>query len=438
MIASLSQISNLKSHLCLCGNLQSAIAMKVLIADKFEESGINGLKEIGCEVIYDADLKDEALVQAIGASRADVLIVRSTRVPEAMFEAGGLSLVVRAGAGFNTIDVKAASARGVYVSNCPGKNSVAVAELAFGLILALDRRIPDNVAELRAGKWNKKEFSKAPGLYGRTLSLIGLGRIGREMVQRAKAFGMNVTGWSRNLTPDSAAGMGVAFRPTIIEAARDCDIMSLHLALTPETREIINADIFDAMRPGSYLINTSRAEIVEQAALAQAIKSKGMRAGLDVFAGEPAAAAGEFSDSIVQLPNLYGTHHIGASTDQAQEAIAAETVRIVRTFKETGKVLNVVNLSERTPATHLLVVRHRDRPGVLAHVFNEIKAANINVQEMENIVFEGAEAAIARIGLDAPLDAESVSRIRDSNSDIIEINLIKLNTEVSINDRTHL
>jgi D-3-phosphoglycerate dehydrogenase / 2-oxoglutarate reductase len=412
--------------------------MKVLIADKFEKSGINGLKEIGCEVIYDADLKDEALVEAIRASRADVLIVRSTRVTEAMFDAGGLSLVVRAGAGFNTIEVNAASARGVYVSNCPGKNSVAVAELAFGLILALDRRIPDNVAELRAGKWNKKEFSKAPGLYGRTLSLIGLGRIGREMVQRAKAFGMNVTGWSRNLTPDSAAEMGIAFRPTIIEAARDCDILSLHLALTPETREIINAEIFDAMRPGSYLINTSRAEIVEQAALAQAIKSKGMRAGLDVFAGEPAAAAGEFSDSIVQIPHVYGTHHIGASTDQAQEAIAAETVRIVRTFKETGKVPNVVNLSERTPATHLLVVRHRDRPGVLAHVFNEIKAADINVQEMENIVFEGAEAAIARIGLDAPLDAESVFRIRDSNSDIIEINLIKLNTEVSTNDRTHL
>jgi D-3-phosphoglycerate dehydrogenase / 2-oxoglutarate reductase len=412
--------------------------MKVLIADKFEESGINGLKEIGCEVIYDADLKDEALGQAIRASQADVLIVRSTRVTEAMFDAGGLSLVVRAGAGFNTIDVNAASARGVFVSNCPGKNSVAVAELAFGLILALDRRIPDNVAELRAGQWNKKEFSKAPGLYGRTLGLIGLGRIGREMAQRAKAFGMNVTGWSRNLTPDSAAGMGVAFRSTIIEAARDCDIMSLHLALTPETRGIINAEIFDAMRPGSYLINTSRAEIVDQAALARAIESKGMRAGLDVFAGEPAAATGAFSDSIVQLPNVYGTHHIGASTDQAQEAIAAETVRIIRTFKETGKVPNVVNLSERTPATHLLVVRHRDRPGVLAHVFNEIKAANINVQEMENIVFEGAEAAIARIGLDAPLDAESVSRIRDSNSDIIEINLIKLNTEVSINDRTHL
>ncbi|MBO0723338.1 MAG: hydroxyacid dehydrogenase, partial [Blastocatellia bacterium] len=187
-------------------------------------------------------------------------------------------------------------------------------------------------------------------------------------------------------------------------------------------------EVFEAMRPGTYLINTARAEIVDQAALARAIETKGIRAGLDVFADEPAAAAGEFSDAIVQLPNVYGTHHIGASTAQAQDAIAAETVRIVRTFKETGKVPNVVNLSERTPATHLLVVRHRDRPGVLAHVFNEIKAAEINVQEMENIVFEGAEAAIARIGLDAPLTGETITHIRAGNSDIIEINIIELNT----------
>src|SRR5919108_2469840 len=218
--------------------------MKVLVADKFESSGIDGLHAAGCDVIYEPDLKDDALTQAIGATGADVLVVRSTKVTAPMLDAGRLSLIVRAGAGYNTIDVAAASKRGIYVSNCPGKNAIAVAELAFGLILALDRRIPDNVAELRAGHWNKKEYSKAQGLYGRTLSLIGLGRIGREMVQRAKAFGMNVTGWSRNLTPDSAAEMGIVFRPTIIEAARDCDIMSLHLALTPETRAIINADIF--------------------------------------------------------------------------------------------------------------------------------------------------------------------------------------------------
>jgi D-3-phosphoglycerate dehydrogenase len=400
--------------------------MKVLIADKFEESGIEGLKEIGCEVIYKADLKDESLLEAIRESLADVLVVRSTRVTEAMLDAGRLSLVVRAGAGFNTIDVKAASSRGIYVSNCPGKNSIAVAELAFGLILALDRRIPDNVAELRAGKWNKKEYGKARGLYGRTLGLIGLGQIGREMIARAKAFGMHVAGWSRSLTPESADELGIHFRQTIIEVAHDCDILSIHLALAPDTQGVINADVFEVMKPGSYLINTSRAEIVDHAALTQAIKTRGLRAGLDVFADEPATATGDFGDEIITLPNVYGTHHIGASTEQAQEAIAAETVRIIRTFKETGKVPNVVNLADHTPATHLLVVRHRDRPGVLAHVLNEIKAANINVQQMENIVFAGAEAAIARIEIDRSLSIEGLAQIRTGNQDIIEVNLIAL------------
>jgi len=400
--------------------------MKVLIADKFEESGINGLKEIDCEVVYDPNLKDDSLVEAIRDSQADILVVRSTRVTEAALAAGRLSLVVRAGAGFNTIDVKAASSRGIYVSKCPGKNSIAVAELAFALILALDRRLPDNVADLRAGKWNKKEYGKARGLYGRTLGLIGLGQIGREMIARAKAFGMDVTGWSRSLTPESAAELGIAYRQTIIEVAYDCDILSVHIALAPDTRGVINADVFDAMKPGSYLINTSRAEVVDQAALKRAVKIKGIRAGLDVFANEPEGATGDFNDEIVTLPNVYGTHHIGASTDQAQEAIAAETVCVISAFKETGKVPNVVNLADHTPATHLLVVRHQDRPGVLAHVLNEIKAANINVQRMENIVFAGAEAAVARIELDGALEPATVDHIRAGNGDIIEINLIAL------------
>ncbi|HWQ36727.1 MAG TPA: 3-phosphoglycerate dehydrogenase family protein [Blastocatellia bacterium] len=399
--------------------------MKILIADKFEESGISALQALGCELICNPDLKDEALVEAIRESQAEVLVVRSTKVTEAMLDAGRLSLIVRAGAGYNTIDVRAASARGIYVSNCPGKNAIAVAELAFGLICALDRRIADNVAELRAGKWNKKEFSKARGLYGKTIGLIGLGQIGREMIPRAKAFGMNVTAWSRRLTPELAAAMGIAFRQTITEVANDCDILSIHLALAPDTRGIINHDVFEVMRPGSYFINTSRAEVVDQAALIQAIKTRGIRAGLDVFADEPASATGEFVDEVVKLPGVIGTHHIGASTDQAQEAIAAETVRIIRSFIETGKVPNVVNLTDKTPATHVLVVRHRDRPGVLAHVFNELRKASNNVQEMENIVFEGAQAAIARISLDYPLSDETLNRIRSGNSDIIELSLFR-------------
>lgn len=400
--------------------------MKILIADKFEESGISHLKEIGCEVICNPELKDEKLGEALRDTRADVLVVRSTAVTESMLEAGRLSLIVRAGAGYNTIDVHAASERGIYVSNCPGKNAIAVAELAFALICALDRRIADNVADLRAGRWNKKEYSKARGLYGRTLGLIGLGQIGREMIPRARAFGMQVIGWSRSLTPATAAEMGIAFRQTIGEVANDCDILSLHLALTPDTRGVIGKEVFDVMRDGAYLINTSRAEVVDQAALLAALQTKHLHVGLDVFASEPAIATGDFTDEIIKHPTVIGTHHIGASTAQAQEAIAAETVRIIQAFKETGKVPNVVNLAEQTPATHLLVVRHRDRPGVLAHVFTELRKASNNVQEMENVVFEGAEAAIARISLDYPLSKETLDRMRAGNSDIMELNLLRL------------
>jgi len=400
--------------------------MRVLIADKFEQSGRDGLQSLGCDVVYQPDLKDESLVAAIRQETPDVLVVRGTKVTEPMLEAGPIKLVVRAGAGYNTIDVAAASKRGIYVSNCPGKNAIAVAELAFALILALDRRIADNVIALRHGEWNKKGFSVARGLFGRTLGLIGVGQIGKEMIPRAQAFGMKVVAWSRSLTPERAASLGVEFKSSAKEVAEVADILSLHLALNQETKGLINAEILNAMRPGSYLINTARGEVVDQRALVDAMRTRDLRAGLDVYAQEPTGSTGEFNDEIVQEANLYGTHHIGASTDQAQEAIAAETVRIVKEFKKTGQVPNVINLARQTPATHRLVVRHLDRPGVLAKVLDAIKAEQINVQEMENIVFEGAAAAVARINLDNAPSSQMLDRLRAETTDIIEMNLIEL------------
>jgi D-3-phosphoglycerate dehydrogenase len=416
--------------------------MKVLVADKFEQSGLDGLRAAGCDVVYEPDLKGAALATAIGAIAADVLVVRSTAVTEPMLDAGRLSLVVRAGAGYNTIDVAAASRRGIYVSNCPGRNAVAVAELGFGLLLALDRRIPDNVAELRAGRWNKQEFSKARGLFGRTLGLLGVGSIGREMIRRAVAFGMPVLIWSRRfhgqdrpLTPADARALALddldasaqlAVAPTPADVAARADAVSVHLALAPETRNLVGRDVISRLRPGAYFVNTSRAEIVDRDALADAVREKGIRVALDVYASEPAGATGELRDSLLALPVVYGTHHIGASTEQAQEAIAAETVRIVRTYQETGRVPNVVNLATRTPATYRLIVRHRDRPGVLAHVFDHLRAAGLNVQETENIVFEGAEAAIARINLDAAASDALLDAIRAGSRDILDLRLVPI------------
>jgi D-3-phosphoglycerate dehydrogenase len=402
------------------------ISMLVLIADKFEQSGRDGLQAIGCEISYQPDLKDDALAAAVRNDKPDVLVVRGTKVTEPMLDAGAVKLVVRAGAGYNTIDVAAASKRGIYVSNCPGKNSIAVAELAFALILALDRRIVDNVIALRRGEWNKKEFSKARGLFGRTLGLIGVGKIGQEMIPRARAFGMPVVAWSRSLTPDSAAALGVEYKATPQEVAGAADVVSVHLALNAETRSSLGVDFFSAMREGAYFINTARGEVVDQPALVQAMKTRGLRAGLDVYAGEPTSSTAEFTDAIAKEESLYGTHHVGASTDQAQEAIAGETVRIIRRFKETGQVPNVINLARQTPATHRLFVRHLDRPGVLASVLEAIKSEQINVQEMENIVFEGAAAAVARINLDNAPSQTLLERVRAGNSDIIELDLLEL------------
>jgi D-3-phosphoglycerate dehydrogenase / 2-oxoglutarate reductase len=416
--------------------------MKILVADKFEQSGIDGLTAAGCEVVYQPDVKDDSLLTAIRNTAADVLVVRGTKVTAPMLDAGRLGLIVRAGAGYNTIDVASASRRGIYVSNCPGKNAIAVAELAFALILALDRRLPENVADLRAGTWNKQEYSKARGLFGRTIGLLGIGNIGQEVIRRAAGFGMPVVVWSRrfagerrHMTEDEAREIGIegAFRqvridlePAPADVAARADVLSVHLALSPDTEALVNATVLGRLKPGAIFVNTARGEVIDQAALADAIRQKGLRVGLDVFANEPTSAAGEFSDDIVRLPNVYGTHHIGASTEQAQEAIAAETVRIIRSYKETGRVPNVVNLAVRTPATHMLVVRHRDRPGVLAHVFDHLRRDNLNVQETENIVFEGAEAAVARINLDGAPSSALCERIKTQNADVLDLQVVTL------------
>jgi len=423
--------------------------MKILIADKFEKNGLDGLTALGCDVDWQPDLKDDTLVEAVRTTGADVLVVRSTKVKEPMLDAGRLTLVVRAGAGYDNIDVAGASARGIYVANCPGKNSVAVAELAFGLILALDRRIPDNVADLRAGKWNKKEYSKAAGLHGKTLGVLGFGNIGQEMARRAQAFGMHLAIWSEIGVETDRSGLPidmpllVRLRPssgypvepfaevcqTPEEVAEKSDILSVHLALNDRTKNLLGTNVFNRMRPGAYFVNTARAGIVDYAALAEAVKERHLRVALDVYPNEPATPTGEFRDPLLDLPNVYGTHHIGASTNQAQEAIAQEVVRIVKSYMETGRVPNVVNLARRTPASHVLVVRHKDQPGVLAAVFDILRDANVNVQETENIVFADAKAAIARVNVDGDPGADLIRRMRAANPGILDVQMVLLGAQ---------
>jgi len=395
--------------------------MKILIADKFPEGAVESLRNLHCQVLVEPGLKDDSLLQAVGREEPQIVIVRSTKVTGDMLKAGpALSLVIRAGAGVNTIDVDTASRQGIFVANCPGKNAVAVAELAMGLILSLDRRIPDNVADIRRGVWNKQEYSKARGLLGKTLGIIGTGRIGREVITRARSFGMEVAAWSRSLTPEEARELDVRYCATPGEAAEISDFVSLHLALTEETRGLADSAFLARMKPGSALINTSRAEVVDQEALLAAVKEGRLRAGLDVFREEPSSGTGTVSGELLSHPSVYLTHHIGASTDQAQDAVAEETVNIVRTFLVTGKVLNCVNLTEKTPARYVVSVRHRNRVGVLASILRIIRENRINVETMENLIFAGADGACAYIQMDDQLSPEALKALRDSSEDIYD------------------
>src|SRR5919106_2300541 len=246
--------------------------MKVLVADKFEKVGIDGLKELGCTVLSEPDVKADALPDLVRQIDPHILIVRSKKVSADALRAGtALTLVIRAGAGIDTIDVAAASELGVFVSNCPGKNSIAVAELVMALLLACDRRISDQVADLRQGKWNKAEYSKARGLFGRTVGIVGLGQIGKEVAVRARAFGMRVLAWSRTLTHEEADRLEIAYAQRPLAVARLSDVVTINVAANAETKHLVNAEFLAAMRPGAYLINTARGSVVDEAALQQAV-----------------------------------------------------------------------------------------------------------------------------------------------------------------------
>jgi len=383
--------------------------MKILIADKVSAQMVADLKSLGCDVVLAPDVSAENLPAALPG--VEILIVRSKKVTAEAIEAGSaLSLIIRAGAGVNTIDLKKASEKGVYVANCPGKNTDAVAELAIGLLIAADRRIPEALIDLRAGKWRKKEYGKARGLKGRTLGIVGLGNIGAAVARRARGLEMNVICWSRSLTPEKAKALGIGFCTSLHELAEQADAVSVHLALSKETRGLINGDFFGAMKKGALFVNTARSEVVDVAALKDTLRSGKIRAASDVFENEPAGGEADFADKELAGLLSAATPHIGASTDQAEEAIAEETVRVAQTFLETGKPVNAVNARKLHTGVPL-IIRHYNRVGVLAGVLGELRNEGINIEEMENTIFEGELAACCSLVLDKTPSQSLMARI---------------------------
>lgn len=379
--------------------------MKVLVADKLHEKVVTKLKEICDSCVYEPSLKAEDLPEK--ALDADVLIVRSTKVTkETITAAKRLSLIVRAGAGVNTIDLESASSRGVAVCNCPGKNAVAVAELAVSLMLSWDRRLPSSVAALKNGRWEKGEYSKATGFKGRTVGILGLGSIGEEVIRRLKAFEVEILVWSRSLTPEKARDLGVTYCSTPEAVARQSSVVSVHVALNDDTRSMLGEAFFANLEPGNIFINTCRAEVVDRDALKAAL-DRGVLMGTDVFHDEPAGKSAEFRDEIAQHENVYGSHHIGASTTQSELATGMEAARVVEAFAAGVQLPNCVNMRTAPKDCPSVVVRHEDRVGVLAGVFKCLKEAGVSVQEMENSVFQGAAAAAATIVCDkCPSDSD--------------------------------
>jgi D-3-phosphoglycerate dehydrogenase / 2-oxoglutarate reductase len=384
--------------------------VKILIADKMSKSALSAFEQLGHAVVSNPNLKAEDLPAAIGD--AEILIVRATKVTAATIEAGkSLALIIRAGAGVNTIDLAKASETGIPVTNCPGKNAEAVAELAIGLLIAADRRIPDATADLRDGKWRKKVYGKATGLKGRTLGILGTGSIGKAVLRRAQALEMNVIAWSRSLTPEKAKVLGVGYCATPADVAKAADAISLHLPAKPATRKMINADFLALMKPGAILVNTARGEIVDWVALKDAIATNKIRVASDVFETEPTGDHDPFTDTALAAAMVACTPHVGASTDQASEAIAAEAVRIVKVFQETGNPPNVVNIRKKTSAIINLVVRHYNKVGVIAGVLNILRGTSINIEEMENRIFEGDSTACCTLKLDQQPSDKVVAQI---------------------------
>lgn len=399
--------------------------MRVLVADRLSEGALDEMRTLGVEVDYAPDTQPEQLPRALEG--VGVLVVRGTEVSGPAIEsAEALNLIIRAGAGVSNIDVHTASERGVYVANCPGKNSSAVAELTFTLIGCLDRRVPDAVDSLRAGRWEKHEYAQAVGLRGRRIGIAGLGHVGRAVARLAVAYGLEPRAWSRSLTVARAADLGIARAGSLEELASRSDIFSVHLELTERTRGIISRSVIEALPDGAFFVNTARSELCDYNALAELAPQKNLRVGLDVLPGEPELREGSYDHPILHAGLVYATPHIGASTDQAQLAIADETVRILRSFIVKGEVPNVVNISATSRARYQLVVRHRDRVGALAVVLGVLKRHGINIQEVDNTVFEGGRAACAKVRLDTRPSEACLREIMAFDDEVLHVDIVTL------------
>ena len=287
--------------------------MKVLACDGIDPSAVQRIRQAGHEVIEAKGLAAPDLLTALKGVQG--LLVRSaTKVTaEVLAGAPDLRVVVRAGTGLDNVDRAAADARGVMVRNTPDANTISVAEIAFGMLLALERHLAPAAADLRAGRWEKSKYAGRE-LFGRTLGIIGFGRIGREVANRARAFGMPVLAYD-DLVRRGPAGFEWVRHTDRDALLRESDVVTLHVPLTERTRHSISTREFGLMKPDAVLVNASRGGIVDETALHEALVNERLRAAaIDVFEREPAPP----DHPLLRLPNVLALPHLGASTSEAQ------------------------------------------------------------------------------------------------------------------------
>jgi len=368
----------------------------LLIADSLDKKAVDLLKAEGYDVRMDPKITEESLAQEI--VDANVLIVRSKKVNAAAIDAAkSLGCIIRAGAGYNTIDYVHAAEKGIFVCNTPGMNNDAVAELAFGHILACDRCITTNTQHLRNAEWRKALFLKCEGLRHRKLGIIGRGNIAKSVCRIAKGFEMDIIMYSPHLTPAEAKEMGVEYAASINDVAAVSDAVTVHIAYNKnENFHLFGADFFSHMKNGAIFVNTSRGEVVDTEAMLNAIKEKNLKVGVDVYEGEPAKSNCELPEKLTELAKQVTscTCHIGASTNEAGDRIADETVRVATTFIKTGEALNCVNLAKKVEATGVLTVRHT---GVLDKIVACVAKNNAQCLTVSNKILAGSKAQIATI-----------------------------------------
>ncbi len=319
-----------------------AFYMKIIICDPISPKGIALLQQRPefKVVVLPKRLPEAELIPLVADATA--LVVRSeTKVSKAIIAAAKqLRVVGRAGVGVDNVDIDASTQNGVVVMNTPGGNTVTTAELSFTMLLCLARKVPQAHATMVAGKWDRKLFQGVE-LQGKTLGVLGMGRIGTEVAKRALAFGMRVVAYDPYLTEERAKAIGAEFAADLDAVYRESDFITVHMPVTKETKEMLNAAAFAKMKPGVKIVNCARGEIVCEADLIAALESnKVAGAALDVFAVEPLPADHPYR----KQPNLILTPHLGASTEEAQEKCGIEVAEVIAGYLLTGEVRNAVNL----------------------------------------------------------------------------------------------